>query len=124
MATAAIQGHTFCMCNVSCCGGSSWVPELHLHSPASPQIVGYTQDVPHLIERARPWDLTVMCVCGCWKLPFVCVTQSTGASTCKSRFLLDQMEKICLISLYSPSILLREHMLNTCCKSKVRRQDY
>lgn len=46
-------------------------------------------------------------VCVCYKSPFV--TQNTRASTCKSKFLSDQMEKICLISLYNPSILLREH---------------
>lgn len=65
-----------------------------------------TQNGSQLLECALGFNHDL---CVCWKLPFVCATQNTRASMCKSRFLLDQMEKICLISLYSASILLREH---------------
>lgn len=98
--------------------------QLGPRAPSSLTDPGVHPECPHLLECTPPWDLTTVCVCGCWKLPFVCVTQNTEASTCKSRFLLDQMENICLIRLYSPSILLRECMLNTCCESKVGRQDH
>lgn len=68
---------------------------------------------PNFIHGVWEW-----CMWVCWKFPFVCVTQNTGSSTYKSRFLLDQLEKICFISVYGPNILLRESMLNTCCKSE------